>query len=278
MHKGFARQKSRKDKSLYVIFCHKAKTFKDKENYCGFSFLAKCLFDKNSAEWFNPGNWTYVQKKKSLPDHRFISTESVQLNKNLKLRLKANSCCNVPTELVMINAFNIIYKEKCRSGVNQPIEKAFDELKERNKSQVDEDVAAQIMSSNARHNKHVQKTKLMPKDTDIIHDLPKHCRFIDGIGKFYDENLNSKLEHQKFFMVKSEEVDELLKETTVFSFDGTFSVSGFTQLAVLTAHVPNADPFRQKTAVPCAFGFEKSKEKQCYEEFFESFKEMLKIL
>ena len=61
--------------------------------------------------------------------------ESKKLNKNLKLRLKSDTCCNVPKQLVMINKFNKIFKEKCTSGVEKPIEQAFDQLKIENKAE-----------------------------------------------------------------------------------------------------------------------------------------------
>ena len=276
MFKGFAKQRLKSDKSVYTINCHKGTALKDKKNYCGFTFLARCPFAKNSAEWRNPGNWTYVRTKKPRQTHRFVSMESQKLNKNLKLRLKSDTCCNVPVQLVMINKFNKIFKDKCVSGVEKPIDEAFNQLKVENESEVDLIVESEILSAPARHLKNVQKTSLKPTDTDIVDDLPHHCRYIDGLGQFYNPVTNEGLQNQKFFMLKSPEMDELLKTCEYFSFDATFSTSGWAQLGVLTAHVPNSDPFRQKSTVTVAFGFERSKEKTTYVEFFQTFKEKLK--
>ena len=271
--KGFAKQRLKSDKSVYTIYCHKGTSLKDKKNYCGFTFLARCPFDKNSAEWHNPDNWTYVRTKKARQSHRFISTESQKLNKNLKLRLKSDTCCNVPKQLLMINKFNRIYKEKCTSGTDKPIEQAFNQLKMENENEVDMIVESEILSAPARHLKNVQKTWMKTPEMDIVDDLPRHCRYIEGLGQFYDPGINAGLKNQKFFMLKSPEMDELLKTCDHFSFDATFSTTGWTQLGVLTAHVPNKDPFRQKSTVTVAFGFERSKEKTTYVEFFQTFKE-----
>ena len=113
------------------------------------------------------------------------------------------------------------------------------------------------------------------QDEDIVLGLPKYCRYIEGHGQFFDEKINEKLKHQKFFMIKSDEMNELLKKVKYFSFDATFSCTGWAQLAVLCAHVDNPDPLRQKTTVTVAYAFQKSKECDVYVEFFDTFKEKL---
>ena len=178
----------------------------------------------------------------------------------------------------MINKFNQIYKEKCTNGEEKPIEQAFNQLKLENETEVDMIVESEILSAPARHLKNVQKTWLKTPDMDVVDGLPRHCRYIEGLGQFYNPDINAGLKNQKFFMLDSPEMAELLKTTEYFSFDATFSTSGWAQLGVLTAHVPNSDPFRQKSTVTVAFGFEKSKEKTTYIEFFQTFKEKQKMI
>ena len=55
-YKGFARQRLKSNKQIFTIHFHKGTSLKDKKNYCGYTFLARCPFDKNSADWHNPGN------------------------------------------------------------------------------------------------------------------------------------------------------------------------------------------------------------------------------
>ena len=91
----------------------------------------------------------------------------------------------------MINKFNQIYKEKCTSGVEKPIEQAFNQLKLENETEVDMIVESEILSAPARHLKNVQKTWLKTPDMDVVDSLPRHRRYIEGLGQFYKPDINA---------------------------------------------------------------------------------------
>ena len=85
--KGFQRQKCKSDRCIYNIFCHKSSCFKDKSRYCGYYFQARNEYPKNSQEWLDPENWSYVITRKIRPNHRLISHDNDEIKKNLDLRI-----------------------------------------------------------------------------------------------------------------------------------------------------------------------------------------------
>ena len=145
LYKGFQRQKCRSDRNIYNLYCHKSAA-KNKEHYCGFYFQARCQFPKNTSEWRDPENWSYVSSRKFRPSHRLISDDGDQIKKNLLLRQNNSSCCNVPSQRILINSFNNMFKQKCKIGESQPIERAFDQLKAENPTEIDVIIESEILS------------------------------------------------------------------------------------------------------------------------------------
>ena len=75
MHfRGFPRQRSKKDPSIYTIHCFRKSSHKGKP--CNFSFKAKCNYDRTSEEFFRAENWVVLSATKKV--HLQISEDPLQ--------------------------------------------------------------------------------------------------------------------------------------------------------------------------------------------------------
>ena len=109
---------------------------------------------------------------------------------------------------------------------------------------------------------------------DLVDNLTPDCRMLMN-HTFYDPKKNESLKFNKVFLYEGKELDKVLKSTTTYGFDPTFSwpAADGAQLGILVAITSDSDPTRTSSSYPILFSAMANQKTETYSELWRFCKE-----